>query len=151
MGRLGTVLILLYVLTGLSCYSGQFKGWTKDDMVVMKHYYNSFKADKEYLRVAKSIGPKGMPTNEERVYLRQQMVIAAEEARKVLEHPETLDKMHPKLRELYEDNYLKGIELTIQNMDSPDEATARYSDHLHNYYMQWYEDHWEEIKFPKEK
>jgi len=132
------------------CYYSKIGVWTPEDRKTMEHFYRSVRANKEYLRIVKSGDSRRKFTYEERMELRRQAAIAETEARRVLDHPETLNKMHPDLHDRYRDEYLRALELTVRNFDFPDYDTALASDNLYNSYTQWYEDHLSEIKIPKE-
>lgn len=141
---------LIWVLLFTGCYYARLGEWTPEDRVTMEHFYKSARANKEYLRIVKSGDPRRKFTYDEKMELRRQILIAEHEARIVLDHPGTLDKMHPDLRDRYRDDYLRALELTARNFDFPDYDTAMASDNLYNSYTQWYEDHQSEIKIPKE-
>ena len=99
---------LFFFAAGLfaGCYYSPVGQWTTEDQKTAEHYFRSVRASNEYLRIIKSGNPRRKFTYEERMGMRKEMEIAASEARKVMDNPVFLDKMHPEMRWHFREEYL---------------------------------------------
>lgn len=125
--------------------------WTAEDLDSAQHFYKSQRANKEYLRVIRTGDFSRKFTYEESMELGREMRKALSEARQVAANPGFLDKVHPDMREHYRDEYIRSLELTLQNMDHPNYEIAELADRLYNGYVDWYLDHQKNIHIPKER
>ncbi len=142
-------LAILLLLAACSPIRGN---WTAQDLETATHFYKSQRANKEYLRIIRSSGDFNRKfTYEESVALGREMRKARSEALQVLADPGFLKKVHQDIREHYRDEYLRSLELTLQNMEHPNYDIAELADRLYNSYVEWYVDHQTEIHLPKER
>jgi hypothetical protein len=125
--------------------------WTEQDLESAMHFYKSQRANKEYLRIVRSGDFNRKFTYEESMELGREMRKALSEARQVAANPGFLDKVHQDMRQHYRDEYIRSLELTLQNMDHPNYEIAELADRLYNSYVDWYLDHQKEIHIPKER
>lgn len=126
--------------------------WTAQELESASHFYKSQRANKEYLRIIRSSGDINRKfTYEESMELGRQLRTAHSEALQVLADPGFLGKVNPDMRQHYRDEYVRSLELTLQNMDHPNYDIAELADRLYNDYVDWYIDHQKEIRIPKER
>lgn len=143
--------VLLAGLLLLAACSPIRGNWTPQDLESAMHFYKSQRANKEYLRIVRGGDFNRKFTYEESMELGREMRKALSEARQVAANPGFMDKIHPDMREHYRDEYIRSLELTLQNMDHPNYEIAELADRLYNSYVDWYLDHQKDIRIPKER
>ena len=143
--------ILLAGLLLLAACSPIRGNWSPQELESAAHFYKSQRANKEYLRIVRGGDINRKFTYEEGVAVAREMKKARNEALQVLGDPGFLGKVHPELRQHYRDEYLRSLELTLQNMDNPNSDIAELADQLYNSYVDWYMDHQREMHIPKER
>lgn len=143
-----TLLAGLLLLAACSPIRGD---WTPQELETATHFYKSQRANKEYLRIVRGADINRKFTYEESMELGRQMRTSLSEALQVLANPGFLGKVHPDMREHYRDEYVRSLELTLQNMDHPNFNIAELADRLYNDYVDWYIDHQKEMRIPKER
>ncbi len=143
-----TLLAALMLLAACSPIRGD---WTAQDLESAMHFYKSQRANKEYLRIVRGSDINRKFTYEESMELGREMRTALSEARQVAANPGFLSKVHPDIREHYRNEYIRSLELTLQNMDHPNYEIAELADRLYNSYVDWYLEHQSEIHIPKER
>ncbi len=141
---------LLAVLMLLAACNPVRGDWTAQDLESAKHFYKSQRANKEYLRIVRGGDINRKFTYEESMALGREVRTALGEARQVAASPDFLGKVNPDIREHYRDEYIRSLELTLQNMESPNYDIAELADRLYNSYVDWYMEHQSEIHLPKE-
>lgn len=142
---------LLAILVFLAACNPIAGNWTAEELEAASHFYKSQRANKEYLRIVRGGDINRKFTYEETMDLGREMRKALSEARQVAANPSFLGKVHPDLREHYRDEYIRSLELTLQNMDHPNYEIAELADRLYNSYVDWYLEHQKDIHIPKER
>ena len=125
--------------------------WTAQDLESATHFYKSQRANKEYLRIVRGSDLSRKFNYEESMELGREMRTALSEARQLAANPGFMAKVHPDIREHYRDEYIRSLELTLQNMDHPNYEIAELADRLYNSYVDWYLEHQGDIHIPKER
>ena len=128
--------------------SSLFKGWTKEEKDNAKHIVRSYEADLESIRLSNErTTPKfNDETKNEIIRLK---TIALQEARLVTD--DTLDKVHPQFREHFRNEYQRGIELRLLNMNdlSGNDKAESMGLELHSRWADWWNANKGQINIPK--
>ncbi|MBI5637118.1 MAG: hypothetical protein HZA03_04000 [Nitrospinae bacterium] len=140
-------LIALLIFAACSPIRGD---WTSQELEAAAHFYKSQRANKEYLRIVRGGDFNRKFTYQESVELQKEMKKALNEALQVMADPSFLGKVHPDMREHYRNEYVRSLEMTLQNMDQPNPDIAELADNLYNSYVEWYVGHQKEFRIPKE-
>jgi hypothetical protein len=136
--------LILVLFVGQGCSKHEDDKWTKKDHEVSNHYYASQRDNKEASRIARQAGNRF--SKEQIAQIRALTASALAECRLVTD--EFLDKVHPKFKSHFRDEFQVALELALQNLEAPDYQTAKKSSELFSNYADWFAANQEEIHFP---
>ncbi len=131
--------------------------WTKEERKNADHFFLSMAADVAAARIINKEQSSGVVSQIDIDKIIEYRKTALKESRLVTDN--VLDKAHPHLREHWRNEYERGLQLYIKTFESPDSYETH--DRLLFYQMQsqllldvfidWFNDHNHEIKFPKNR
>lgn len=143
------VLLGLLVFLGLRSCGGsdQTNEWSQAEKENAAHFIYSSSANIEAISIINE-GPAFEKVTEDEIQeiLRLQRRALAE-ARKIRDP--VLEKIHEGMAEPFRNKYQRSLELTIKNLEEDNKLMFDKAGQLHDEWIDWYREHYEDIKIPK--